>query len=133
MKLRVDIKQFSIFAFLSKNTNTYKKLKRSAKTKVEKYFKYKEDELPGVANYAYGKMLKRSKDKLIIFVSNGKKKVAKIKMKKATKQFIEITNKYECLDEFIQFLHNLPEAILEQQDYDIYISDHDVSIGYQVK
>ena len=31
---------------------------------------------------------------------------------------------YECLDEFIQYLHNLPEAILNREDYDIYIIDH---------
>ena len=40
---------------------------------------------------------------------------------------------YECLDEFIQYLHNLPEAILNREDYDIYINDHDVSIGYKIK
>ena len=116
-----------------KNTNSYKKLKRKSKTRVEKYFQYKEDELPGVTNYSNGKMFKRNKAKLTIFVSNGKKKVMKIKMKKATKRFIELTNKYECLDELVEFLHNLPDAILEHQEYDVYVNEHDISIGYQVK
>jgi len=116
-----------------KNTNTYKKLKRRSKNKVEKYFKYKIEELPGITNYSYGKMFKRNKHKLTIFVSNGKKKIMKIHMKKAYKKFIDLTNKYECLDEFVQYLHNLPEAIMNQQEYDIYISDHDVSIGYLIK
>ena len=44
-----------------------------------------------------------NKTKLTINVSNGKKKVMKIKMRKATKRFIELSNKYECLDELVEF------------------------------
>ena len=32
---------------------------------------------------------------------------------------IQLTNKQNCLDEFIHYLHDLPEAILDKQDYDI--------------
>ena len=117
----------------ARNTNSYKKLRRRAKNKVEAYFKYKEDELPGITNYANSKMLKRNRKKLIIFVSNGRKKIKRIQMKKAFKNFVELTNKYDCLDEFVLYLHNLPEAILNHQDYDIYIEEHDISIGYEIK
>ena len=116
-----------------KNTNTYKQLRMSGRSKVEKFFQYKEDELPGITNFSYSKMFKRNKNKIIIFVSDGRKKVMKIHMKKARKSFITLTNKYECLDEFIVFLHNLPEAIIAQQEYDIYITEKDVSIGYEIK
>lgn len=116
-----------------KRTNTYKNLRSKAKSRVEKYFQYKEDELPGITNYSYSKLFKRNKSKLFIIVSDGHKKIMKIQLKKATKQFIELVNTYECLDEFVQYLHNLPDAIMNQQDYDIYINDHDVSIGYEVK
>lgn len=54
-------------------------------------------------------------------------------MKKALKQFIEITNKYECLDEFILYLHHLPDAMIKRERYDIYINDFDITIGYDVK
>lgn len=116
-----------------RNSNSYAKLRRRSKTKVEAYFKYKEEELPGITNYANSKLLKRNRKKIVIFVSNGRKKIKKIYMKKSWKKFVELTNKYDCLDELIQYLHNLPEAILNHQDYDIYIGDHDVSIGYEIK
>lgn len=116
-----------------KNTNTYNKLRRKGKNKVEAYFKYKQEELPGITNYANGKMLKRNRQKLVIFVSNGQKKIKKIHMKKAFKDFVELTNKYECLDELILYLHNLPNAILNHQDYDIFVGEKEVAIGYELK
>jgi len=116
-----------------KGTNSYKKLRGRAKRKVKKYFNYKLEELPVVTRYSYGKLFKRSRDKLMIFARNEKKIVKKVKIKKGLKNLIDLTNKYECLDETIQFLHNLPEAILEQQDYDVYISEQDISIGYKIK
>ena len=54
-------------------------------------------------------------------------------MKKSVKSVIDVTNKYSCLDEMITFLHNLPEAILEKQEYDIYAGDEDIMITYQIK
>ena len=116
-----------------KNTNSFQKLKGRGKKLSKKYFNYKLEELPVITKYSYGKLLKRSKNKLIIIVKNEKKTLKKIHMKKGLKAIINVTNKYECLDEFILFLHNLPEAILEQQDYDIYVGDNDVSISYIVK
>ncbi len=69
----------------------------------------------------------------MIIVKNERKTLKKIKMKKGMKQLIEITNKYECLDEVIAFMHNLPEAILEDQDYDIFVSEADIMITYVIK
>ena len=116
-----------------KGTNSYKKLRGRAKKKVKRYFNYKLEELPVITRYSYGKLFKRSKDKIMIFARNEKKIVKKVKIKKGLKNLIDMTNKYECLDETIQFLHNLPDAILEQQDYDIYVSEQDISIGYKIK
>ncbi len=116
-----------------KNSNSYQKLKHKPKSLVEKYFKYKEDELPGMRNYARGSAFRRNKEKLYIYVSNGKKQIMKFSMKKATKKFIDVTNKYNCLDEVVVYLHHLPEAILKHEEYEIFISDADVSIGYQIK
>ena len=116
-----------------KNTNTYQTLKGRGKKLTKKYFNYKIEELPVITRYSYGKLLKRSKKRLIIIVKNDHKTIRKIKLKKGLKNMIQLTNKYSCLDEFIHFLHNLPEAILEQQDYDIYVGDEDVSIGYIIK
>ena len=101
-----------------RKTNTFKGLRTKAKSKVEAYLKYKEEELIGITNYSYGKLLKRNKENLCIYVSNGKKKIQKIYLKKSLKQFIDLMDTYECLDEFIQYLHNLPEAILNREDYD---------------
>jgi hypothetical protein len=116
-----------------KGTNTYKNLRNRAKVRVEDFFQYKESELPGITNYSHGGMFKRSNKKITIFVSNGKKKISTIRMKKASKQFMDLANKYNCLNELIQYLHNLPEAILNQQEYDIYVNEFDVSIGYEIK
>lgn len=114
-------------------SNTYKKLKTNAKSRVEKYFQYKEEELPALVNFVYSKRKKKNKRHLTIFVTNGKRKMIKIKLGKTVKEFIQLTNSFECLDELIRFLHNLPDAILKHQKYDIYIPEHEVSIGYSIK
>ncbi len=116
-----------------KGTNSYNKLKGRGKKRVKKYFVYKLEELPIVTRFSYGKLFKRSSDKLVIFARNERKIVKKVGVRKGLKNLIDMTNKYQCLDEMIHFLHNLPEAILDQQDYDIYLSDQDISIGYMIK
>ena len=116
-----------------KNTNSFQKLRGRSKKLTKKYFNYKLEELPVITRYSYGKLLKRSNKKLIIIIKNDKRTLKKIKMKKGLKTMINITNKYECLDEFILFLHNLPDAILDQQYYDIYVGENGISIGYTVK
>lgn len=116
-----------------KNTNEYSKLRGRGKKLVRKYFNYKIEELPVITRFSYGKLFKRSKKKFIIVVKNERKTLKKVNMRKGLKNLIQITNKFKCLDELIHFLHNLPEAILEQQDYDIYIGDEGISIGYIVK
>ena len=116
-----------------KNTNEFSKLRGRGKKLVKKYFNYKLEELPVITRYSYGKLLKRSKKKLMIIVKNDRKTLKKINMKKGLKNLIQVTNKYQCLDEVIHFLHNLPDAILEQQDYDIYVGEEEISIGYVIK
>ncbi len=116
-----------------KNTNEYSKLRGRGKKLVKKYLNYKLEELPVITRYSYGKLLKRSKKRLIIIVKNDRKTLKKVNMKKGLKNLIQTTNKFHCLDELIHFLHNLPEAILEQQDYDIYIGEEGISIGYVIK
>lgn len=116
-----------------KNTNSYNKLKGSAKKKVKRYVSYKVEELEVAVRYSYGKMLRRSKEKMFILVSKEGKIVKKIKMNKAQKMIIDVTNKYSCLDEMIVFLHELTESILEQQDYEIYCDEGEVLLSYQIK
>jgi hypothetical protein len=114
-------------------TNSYKKLRGRAKRMVKKYFNYKLEELPIITKYSYGKLYKVSHDRLIIFAKNKKRIVKKVRIKKGLNDLIDFTNKYECLDEMVLFLHNLPEAILEKQNYDVYVSEQDISIGYKIK
>lgn len=114
-------------------SNTYKKLKSNAKSRVEKFFQYKEEELPAIVNYVHSKRKKNNKKKLVVFVSNGQRKMIKLRIGKTVKEFIHLTNKFECLDEFIRFLHDLPDAILKQKKHDIYIPEYEVSIGYEIK
>jgi len=116
-----------------KNTNSYNKLKGRGKSLVKKYLAFKMVELHMITKFSYGKLLKRSNDKLIIFVKNEKKIVKKISKKKGVKDLINLTNKYSCLNETIQFLHNLSEAILEQQEYEIYLSEQQLTMGYMIK
>lgn len=116
-----------------KHTNSYQKLKGSGKKLTKKYFTYKMAELPAVTRYSYGKIFKTSNKKLIIVVKNGKRTIQKIKMKKGLRNMIQLTNKHNCLDEFIHYLHDLPEAILDQQDYDILVGVEGVSISYVIK
>ena len=116
-----------------KNTNSFKKLKGRSKKWVRKYLTHKFDELPIITKYSRGKLFKRSNNRLILHVKNEKKTIKKISMKKGMKQLIEISNKYECLDEIITFLHHLPEAILNEQEYDIFLGEEGLLLTYQVK
>lgn len=115
-----------------RESNTYRGLRSKAKSKVKRYFEYKEEELPGITNYSYGKKLKRNKNKIMILVTQANKGTEKINVKKSYREFIELVNKFNCLDEFVLYLHNLPDALLNRQDYDIYLNEHEVTIGYEV-
>lgn len=116
-----------------KNSNSFNKLRQRSKNKTRRYFEYKLDELPVLCRFKHGKLFKRSKKEIIILVKKDKKVLKKITSKKSMKTLIQITNKYECLNEMVIFLHNLPEAILEEQDYDIFVGVEDIQITYQLK
>lgn len=137
---KLDRKKFNGMNLIQKTTrkrkkesNSFNKLRGRAKKWVKRYFGYKMEELPVFVRYSYGKLFKRSRHKLFIIIKNEKKTLKKINMKKGLRQIIDTTNKYACLDEMINFLHNLPEAIIEQQEYDIYAGDEDILITYQIK
>ena len=116
-----------------KNTNSFSKLKGGAKKKVRKYVSYKVEELQIQVQYSYGKLLRRTKEKLQFKIIRDDKVVKRIKFKKPQKLILDATNKYNCLDEMIIFLHELPEAIIEQVDYEIYSDEGDCTITYQIK
>lgn len=116
-----------------KTTNSYNKLSHRGKKLVKKYLTYKAEELPIVTKFSYGKLFKRSSNKLMITVKNERKTIMKLKLKRGFKEMVKLSNKFECLDELILFLHELPGAIIDQQEYDVYINTQDVSIGYSIK
>lgn len=117
-----------------KNTNAFNKLRRGAKKKVRRYTAYKVDELRIHVQYSYGKLLRRTKEKLLVKVTRDSKVLKKIKFKKKPlKMILDVTTKYSCLDEMIIFLHELPDAILEQQEFEIYSDEGDVTITYEIK
>ena len=115
-----------------KNTNNYKKLKRRAKRKVKKYFQYKIDELPRIVKYAQGKLLKKSRKRLAIIVKNERKTLKKFHLTIGVKTILQLTNSYECLDEMILFFHHLPDAILADKDYDIFLDNEGILITYKI-
>jgi hypothetical protein len=116
-----------------RHTNSFKQLRGRAKKKVRQYLTHKSEELPVVVRYAKGKMFKRSRSRLIITITNGRKTLQKASFKKGIKELIDITNEYECVDEMITFLHYLPQALLKHEEYDIYVDDADVAISYYIK
>lgn len=116
-----------------KKTNSFQMLRGKAKKMVLKYLTYKIEELPVITRYARGKLFKRSNSRLIILVKNEKTTLEKIGMKKGIKQLVDLTNKYDCLDEVLIFLHNLPAAILTQQEYEEFFGEEDIIITYRIK
>ncbi len=116
-----------------KNTNSFKKLRGRAKKWVRKYLTHKLDQLPIVARYSKGTLFKRSKSKLLFLVKNERKTIKKMNIKKGQKQLLELTNKYDCLDELITFLHHLPNAILNDEEYDIFFGEEGLLLTYQIK
>lgn len=137
---KLDKKKFNGMMLIDKTqrkrkrgSNSYNKLRRGSKNKVIRYFEHKLEELPVLCRFKHGKLFKRSKREVIIIIRRNKKVLKKITSKKNLKTLIQVTNKYECLNEMIIFLHNLPEAILEEQEYDIYIGEDDIQITYKLK
>lgn len=116
-----------------RGSNTYRRLKGNAKSKVDKYFQYKEEELPALVTFSYGKKRRKTRKKLVIYLTNGHHKIIKIKMGKTVKELVNLSNKFECLDEIIRFLHNLPDAILNKKEYSLYIPEHEATLGYEIK
>ncbi|MEC9484379.1 MAG: hypothetical protein UMR38_00715 [Candidatus Izemoplasma sp.] len=115
-----------------KNTNSYKKLKRRAKRKVKKYFIYKIDELPRIVKYTQSKLLKKSRKRLTIIIKNERKTVKKFYLTIGVKPILQLTDTYQCLDEMIQFFHHLPDAILADKDYDIFLDHEGILITYKI-
>ena len=116
-----------------RDSNSFNKLRSRAKKWVRKYFAHKMDELPIITKYSKGKLFKRSNNRLIIILKNERKTIKKIPIKKAQKQLLDLTNKYNCLDEMITFLHNLPEVILDDSDYDVFIGEEELLLTYIIK
>lgn len=116
-----------------KHTNNFKKLRRKGKKLTKKYLDYKAEELPIIAKYADSKVLKSSRRQLLIVVSQDGKVKKKYKLKKGSKQFINIIDTYNCLDEFIEFLHKLPDTMMNDEDLDFYIEEDGIRIGYTLK
>lgn len=138
--IKLDRKKFNGLQLVDKikrkrkrHSNSFQQLRGRAKRLTRKYFAHKVEEIPVFTRYTHGKLFKRSKHKIAIYVKQGKKTQEKIYMKHGVKRLIETTNKQHCLDEMITFLHYLPDAIIEQRAYDIYIEATDMSISYQVK
>lgn len=138
--IKLDRKKFNGLSLVDKikrkrkrHTNSFQFLRGSAKREVRKYFAHKAEELPVFTRYTYGKLFKRTKSKLTIYIKQGKKTLDKIHMKQGAKPLIEMSNLHQCVDELITFLHNLPDAILEKKPYEIYVTASDTNITYQIK
>lgn len=137
---KLDRKKFNGIELVDKirrkrkrHTNTFKHLRGRAKKRVRQYFTHKSEELPVVVRYAKGKMFKRSRNRLIITITDGRKTLKKTNFKKGIRPLIEVTNEYECLDEMVAFLHYLPQVLLQHDEYDMPIGNIDASISYYIK
>lgn len=138
--IKLDRKKFNGLNLVEKikrkrkrNTNTYQQLRGRAKRDVKKYFTHKVEEIPVCARYTYGKLFKRSKTKLTIYIKQDKKTLSKLTLKQGIKQFIDASNTHECLDEIITFLHHLPDAIIEKRPFDVTIPTTNLLLTYQIK
>ena len=116
-----------------KQTNCYKRLKNSAKKKVDHYFDYKTKEIPNIFNFVENNSLKPSKKILYIVFRNDQKIISKQPIEIGYRQLIKNSDRFDCLDQIILFLHHLPEALLAQKEYDVYIEDEDMIITYEVQ
>lgn len=116
-----------------KHTNNFKKLKRKGKKLTKKYLEYKAEELPILTKYIHSKVLKASRRELLIVAMHGTKTKKKYKLKKGAKQFINIIDTYDCLDQFLVFLHELPDAMASDMDLNFYLEADDVTISYMFK
>lgn len=116
-----------------RRTNSFESLRMRGKRPVRKYFIHKTEELPVFVKYTHGKLLKRANKKVRILVKQDSKTLHKTYLKQGTKDLIALSNEYHCLNELITFLHHLPDAILEDRHYDIYVPSSDLTITYQIK
>lgn len=116
-----------------RRTNTFQHLRMGGKRRTRKYFLHKAQELPVFVRYTKGKLLKRSRSSLRILIKQDRKTVGKYSLKQGPKNLIACANNHDCLNELITFLHHLPDAVLEQRPYDMYVPSSDTTITYQIK
>ena len=138
--LKLDRKKFNGEQLVHKirrkrkrKTNSFQYLRGSARRAVRKYFNHKTDELPVVTKYANGGLFKRSNNKLVLYVKQGRRTLDKYTLKKSSKPLIDSTNSHNCVDEMILFLHQLPDAIIDNKPLELYSESNGVHLTYQIK
>lgn len=138
--IKLDRKKFNGLQLVDKvkhrrkrRSNRFADLRSRGKRYVRRYFIHKSEELPVFVRYTRGKLLKKSHSKLRFYIKQDNKTLGKVTLKQGPRDLIELSNDFHCLNELITFLHHLPDAILEQRPYDIYVPSTDATISYQIK
>lgn len=113
-------------------SNTFKTLNANGKKRVKQYFKHKDKELIFTAIYASGSKLRYKYRNVILQVSRKKNGRLVIDDFSRTKGFKRVSNKYNCLDELILYLDELPIKIVDNEAFEIPLDD-ETKLDYTIK
>ncbi len=114
-------------------TNNFKGLKGKGKKLVKGFFKHKYNELKYCTILKTRGKFRFKGKQCLIQIEKEKKEHIKKENYNSAKHFIRLCDKYDCLDQFILYLHELPEQLLQDQIFEYYIADHDATITYIIK
>ncbi len=113
--------------------NTYKGLKKKGRKLVNRYFTYKARELHYITLYKTRSRFTFKGGEPVIQVSQIESSLDRGDTYTNPRQFVKLTNRYECLEEFILYLHEMPDKIMSGQPFEYFLSGHDVLLSYKIR
>ncbi|GEM_PF-1317206 len=113
--------------------NTYRSLKRPARKRVKKYLEFKVKQLRFAAMKAKKKGLRIKKRRCYLTILDERKGKDRREKFQNTKDLIRMSNKFDCLDEMILYLDELPERILKDEDFEYRLEENEAWLSYEIR
>ncbi len=135
---KASIKKYNVSALLEKidnkrkpESNDFKGLKGKAKKLVKQYLKHKHNEIKYIAIFKTRGRFKFKLKACVIKITQEKQDRVKKETYQSLRDYIKLANKYDCLDQFMVYLDELPQYMMDDGQFEYYLDTHDVTISYQ--
>ncbi len=112
-------------------SNDFKGLKGKGKKLVKQYLKHKHNEIKYIAIFKTRGRFKFKLKDCVLKITKEKQDRIKKETYKSLRDYIKLANKYECLDQLMVYLDELPQYMMDDGQFEYYLASHDVTLSYQ--